>query len=177
MLGIIVTGLPASGKTYYSNWLIKLLYQKGTVYHIFGDALAHCSYNCQYTEQELDIKYNVMKYQIIQAKRSEYKYIVIDDLFKRTEDFQNITALFSHYLIIKLIAPIPVLIERNNKRPKYHRLSIEKMEQYAEKYSNIVRLDCHGIEIDVTSIKRNKVKRIIIDKINEVESNKGGTNI
>lgn len=170
MLGIIITGLPASGKTYYTDWLIKELYKKGPVYHIFGDALAHCSYNCQYTKHELNIKYDVMNYQIIQAKNNKYKYIVIDDLFKRNIDFFNITSLFDHLLIIKLVAPLPILIERNNKRPKYHRLSIKMMEQYAEKYYDIVKLDSFGIEIDVSNIKQNKVKKVIIDKIKEIET-------
>lgn len=177
MLCIIITGLPASGKTYYTDWLIKELHKNGSVYHIFGDALAHCSYNCQYTEQELRIKYDVMKYQILQAKNHNYKYIVIDDLFKRSEDFYDIKGLFCNCIIIKLIAPLSVLIARNNSRPKYHRLSTNKMMQYADNFSNIVQLHEFGIEIDVSLDSRAKAKRIIMDKIQEVEITINGKDI
>lgn len=173
MIGIIITGLPASGKTYYSDWLIKILYSKGSVYHIFGDAIAHSSYNCQYTDSELDIKYNVMNYQIVQAKEKNYSYVVIDDLFKREKDFSRIASLFECLIVFRLNAELSVLMERNEKRPKYHRLSTEKMKSYYCNYLDVLSSKDVDVEINVSLSTRSEIKKLILRNINELELKSG----
>lgn len=169
MVCFIITGLPATGKTYYSDYILSyLLRNNGKVCHIYGDAIAHISYGCVYSEEQMNLKYDNMEALIKNAIAYKYNAVVIDDLFKRREDFVRIYALFNQVCVVYLKAELEDIIKRNDMRPKYHRLSQEKLLSYVESYSDVISLQDIDFLIDVsncTKISCKKQLRLFVQSV------------
>lgn len=169
MKTFIITGMPASGKTYYTDFLLKVCSENYKVAHIYGDAIAHISYNCTYTEEQMNVKYANICSIIDNICKGNYEILIIDDLFKRKEDFDKIYLLEGlNPQVIYLEANEEILLERNQKRPRYHRLSDEKMKAYIYSYRGIITPDVTSVEINVSNSSRYLCKKKITDFVKKV---------
>lgn len=152
--------MPASGKTYFTDYVLQLLKQY-KVAHIFGDAIAHISDGCNYSEDELNLKYENVRCIIKNVRKKNYDYLIIDDIFKRRFDYERMISELEEYYVIGLDGDLTKLIERNNKRPQYHRLSEEKMINYYNDYSGILRNDEIDLKVNTTQQSKYHCKKEI----------------
>lgn len=169
MKTFVITGMPASGKTYYTDFLLKYCSINYKVAHIYGDAIAHISYGCSYTKEQMDLKYTNICSIIANICKRKYDILIIDDLFKRKEDFQKIYLLESlNPQIIYLEANEDDLLERNKKRPQYHRLSDEKMQVYIHEYKDTIVSNAISVKINVSESSRYLCKKRLVEFVDKV---------
>lgn len=169
MKAFVITGMPASGKTYYTDFLLKHCSKNYKVAHIYGDAIAHISYGCSYTKEQMDVKYANICSIITNICKKNYDILIIDDLFKRKEDFKKIYLLEGvNPQVIYLEANEDDLLERNRKRPQYHRLSDEKMKVYICEYKYTIASNEISIKIDVSESSRYLCKKRLVEFVEKV---------
>lgn len=162
----LITGMPATGKTFYSDKLLLALKNIGyNIYHIYGDAIAHISFNCKYTKKELDVKYDNIMQLIKNAFIYNYDILIIDDLIKRETDYEKIKNITKNLHLIYLQCDTETLLQRNQKRSKYHRLSDERLTKYINEYQYIIREINKNIVIDVGQYNKKKCYSVIIEYI------------
>lgn len=168
MICFIITGLPATGKTFYSEKILEhLIKREIKCYHIFGDAVAHIAYNCTYTTEQLNLKYDNMVTLIENAYKYKYDVVIIDDIFKRYCDFTKIRKFFSCLHIIYLEAMTSDLLHRNSLRPKYHQLDANKLLSYIANYSDIIPNNCKDLCINVSKFSKRKCIKLLLQYIDQ----------
>lgn len=168
MVSFIITGLPASGKTYFTDFLLFELSKRKKVAHIYGDAIAHISYNCTYSEKELELKYSNIQSIIDNVKQADYDILIIDDLYKRKQDFYRVKELLEDVYVVKLEALYEDLIIRNNRRPLYHRLPENKLAEYVKKYDSILLEQDINLSVNVSENSKCICKSVLLKFINEI---------
>ncbi len=119
---LIVTGPAGVGK---STIIRELQFAMSGMsdYHkcfIAGDIFAHISFPWSGTEEELEVKYDAMKAVLSTLLRRRKSIIVLDDVFRRKHDFDNIISYIESKsgrpIVIYLSAPLSEVIRRNATR-------------------------------------------------------------
>mgnify|MGYP000004686369 CR=1 FL=1 len=147
---IIIYGMPATGKSMISVVLadeIKKNMQK-KVFLISGDKLANIYYGGAHTDYALNLKYKNFE-GILENILEVDADIVIEDFFKRSEDFykikKNIDGLNRNLVIIRIQCALEERIIRDSFRDSGNELGLEKMLIYQKKYEHI----CKGLPYDI----------------------------
>lgn len=162
---VIISGMPASGKTTIVDFLSSQLHSKNyTLYKLHGDVIAHYSYRCQYSQKEIKLKYMNLMSAI--KNMSKYKRLVLyEDFFRKIEDYNCIVATAERYwkviLHFKLLCPLTELIVRNSLRHPDHRLGRRRLLEYHKHYSQLTYEVTEEIDTNAKSI--SEVASIIFE--------------
>lgn len=152
---MLLSGMPATGKsTIAKEFLFATKDLNIKIGYISGDVVAHLVFDCQYTQEELDIKYANM-INIINNLLPYCDVIFIEDLFKRQKDWDKITkecSLKSKLYTYSLVCNYQLLLERNRHRAKEQKLPDSKMYEYHNNYSEYNTLGDVQINTQLKSV-------------------------
>lgn len=132
---IIVSGPPAVGKTATTRTLMEEFEPGFKISLLQGDFIAHLIKDCNYSEDELDLKYTNMSSLIQNLEDSGYS-VLVDDFIRREKDREMLLKASNSEVIhtIKLTAPTSTLLDRNRDREEWEWMSdselIEKRSQF-----------------------------------------------
>lgn len=158
---ILIYGMPASGKTTLAISLADRLKQKNIgVKILFGDNFANISYGCTYSEVEMDLKY-VNMISVMNNLLSLHGMLIIDDFFKRIEDFKKIEELARKnnidLILFRVTCGFEERIIRDGFRNSGKKLGIKRMKEYEERYGNILQTLDYGEEFDTAHMGINDI--------------------
>lgn len=141
---IMIYGMPAVGKTMISVVLADELQKKTKkrVFLVSGDKLANIYYGGAHDNDSLNLKYRNFE-SILKNLVDEDAYIIIDDFFKRKDDFQNIKNIFENaereFVIIRIECDLKERLIRDAFRDSGNQLGTERMHAYQKRYIQICK--------------------------------------
>lgn len=130
MFIIIIKGPAAVGKSYIANHLIRQLKKRCKLGSVDADCITHFMINCRFSPQKLSIKYKILAATIGEMAIHDYN-LIIQDLFRRQEDIDNILTFARRFtkdiLVVHLTATEKILIGREKKRKKTEHINVESL--------------------------------------------------
>ncbi len=163
---IIIKGPSAVGKTVVTRKLVKRLSQHQKMAVIPGDYLAHLVEQCNFTEEQLDLKYENMLLLIGNLLRHGYN-LIINDLFRRVKDLDAVVAEVKKYvnvlLIFELTAPFEVLSQRNRSRDALDYINESRLRELQEICEGIHHIN--EVIVDTASHNIEETVDLILEKL------------
>jgi predicted kinase len=138
--------------------------------YISADMFAHISFDCTYTESEIDLKYELIRQAVSLLTEKGYS-LIFDDTFQRYQDY----VLMIEYLakhgydvrLFNLAAPLRVVLSRNRSRFWKERIPDTRVRLLHTLHSGVT----HNGEFVVNTLRSVEHNRdLILERIRE----KGG---
>lgn len=164
---ILITGLPAVGKTTITEHLCDYLVKNYKVAYLSGDVIAHFSHKCKYADYEMDIKYNNI-ISLLNNFLNNVDFIIYEDFFKRLQDYEKVLKFIQNSNLSKfysytLQCSMEQSILRDKQRHPDHQLGVDKINKC---YSNYFNLNSLGtITIDTETLTINDTINVMIKNI------------
>lgn len=138
---VIIYGLPATGKSTIAEACCEVLKRYNIdSFYLSGDKIANIAYYCKYSEEELDIKYKVIK-EIFKVLKEGNRIIIFDDIFKRTQDVEDVQSKLMELNFdiypVRLFSSVEESILRDSLRPPDISLGTIKMKEYYRRFGSI----------------------------------------
>lgn len=163
-LVLIVTGPAGVGKTTIYRELQCAMCGYMSDYHkyfIAGDIFAHISFPFSGTEEELEVKYDAMKAVLSTLLRRNKSIIVLDNIFRRKYDFDNIISYIESEsgrpIVVYLSAPLSEVLRRNATRSASEALPDFIVCDVFSQSQNVIRTTTRDVHV----IYNDKVERVI----------------
>lgn len=159
--------MPAGGKsTVVKEFLFSTNHLGLKFGYVPGDTVAHLFFDCQYTSEELDLKYINME-NIIQQLACYCDVILIEDFFKRDEDINKILKCCQEIALLRtysLICDYETAKKRNFYREKEQFIPVERFEMYYQRYQTLNILG--NIKLDSSHLSVQEISNILSDDLN-----------
>ncbi len=108
--------------------------------YVSADMFAHVSFDCQYTDAEIDFKYELIRRTVVALAEGGYS-IIFDDTFQRPGDYRSMVSFFKRYgydtRLFFLLAPLEVALSRNGSRFWKERISDARLRMLYALHSGI----------------------------------------
>jgi predicted kinase len=126
--------------------------------YVSADMFAHISFDCTYTDEEIDFKYELIYRSVTLLAERGYS-LVVDDTFHRYQDYlameKFLLSCGYEVILFSLVAPLEVAMDRNQTRFWKEQISDARVQFL------------HSVHRKVT-----REGEIVIDTLNAVEDNR-----
>lgn len=149
---LLFWGPAGVGKTTIAYALHDALSDNGTkIDYVSGDMLAHTFMNCDFCTEALDRKYDLVESMVSFLSNSPNSVLIIDDLFRRKEDFDRVALLLDGFSesVTSIFVNCPLLeaIKRDDLRFHKEKLGEKRIRQH-HSFTNKLRTQYEALEID-----------------------------
>ena len=135
MKAVCFRGPPAVGKTTLAYAVGRSILERNLIVEKLGyvsaDMFAHISFDCGYTDSEIDFKYELIRQSIKLLADREYS-IIFDDTYHRHQDYVAVREFLSvcgyEISLFSVTAPLEVALGRNRLRFWKERIEDHRVE-------------------------------------------------